>query len=58
MQDCNPCTWEVEAGDSEVQGHIQLYRKPKATLSFLRPCVTKYLKHSDLGELELDSWGM
>jgi hypothetical protein len=30
------CTWEVKAGESEVQGHSQLHNQFKDSLSYVR----------------------
>jgi hypothetical protein len=35
----NPITGEMEAGTSELQRHLQLHRKFKASLSYMRPCL-------------------
>jgi hypothetical protein len=37
----NPSTWEVEAGEAEVQGCLQPLSEFKARLSYLRSCLQK-----------------
>ena len=44
---CTPSTWEVESGESEVQGHVQLHRKLEASL----------LQETVLGERD-SGWGI
>lgn len=36
---CNYSIWEMEAGQSEIQGHSWLHGKFKANLGYLRPCL-------------------
>ena len=35
---CNPSTWEVVAGGSEIQGHVWLGSESGARLCYERPC--------------------
>lgn len=37
--DTAACTWAVEAGGPETQGHPQLFNKFKANLSYMKPCL-------------------
>lgn len=41
---CNPCTWDVEAGISEVQGHPQLFRKWRSVCATLRTYLKEWRK--------------
>ena len=38
---CDPSTWEVETGGSEVQGHPLLLSEFEASLEFMRDPVSK-----------------
>lgn len=38
---CNPCTWEVKAWRSEVQGHPRLHSNFKSSLLNMRPYLNK-----------------
>ena len=40
---CNLSPWEMEAGESEVQGHVQLYRGFEVILAYMRPFQNKTL---------------
>lgn len=33
---CNSNSWQVETGDSEVQGHLQIHRKLETSLSHMK----------------------
>lgn len=41
LNTCNPSTWEVEAGGSEVEGHPWLHKEFEAGLGYMRPKQTK-----------------
>lgn len=37
----NPSTWKVEAGESGIQGHLQLCGEAEAGLAYLKPRLRK-----------------
>jgi hypothetical protein len=39
MHICEPSTWEVEAGGSEVRGYPQLHSEFEASLGYIRACL-------------------
>lgn len=43
---CNPSTGEVEAGQSEVQGYLQVRGAFKASLAYMRPYLKRIKENS------------
>lgn len=36
---CNSKTQELEAGESEIQEHIELHNESEASLGYMKPCL-------------------
>lgn len=48
VQACNPSTYRVEAGRSEVRGQYLLHSRFEVSLAYLRPCLRNAMKDSKM----------
>lgn len=44
LHTCDPSTWELETGESEVHGHSRLHSRSGASLNYLRTFLKKTRK--------------